>query len=59
MTIIRIIITVTSFLCFVAWLIWFLKRDNKSYYQARALDLINDDDTTPTVLNINSANKGK
>lgn len=44
---IRIITTVTSFVCFVAWMFWFLKKDNKGVYQERAQMLLDDDDTTP------------
>ena len=42
MSIVRAIITVASFSCFVAWLVWFLKKDNHNFYQARATELLED-----------------
>ena len=48
---IRIVITVSSFACFVTWLVWFLKKDNQDHYQALAQQLLDDDDTTPTIIN--------
>jgi cbb3-type cytochrome oxidase subunit 3 len=51
MSIIRAVVTVASLLCFLAWLVWFLKKDNHEYYQARAAELLEDDDTTPVVVN--------
>lgn len=50
MSIVRAIITVASFSCFVAWLVWFLKKDNYNFYQARATELLDDDDTSPTII---------
>ncbi|MGL4767689.1 MAG: hypothetical protein ACRCV6_06375 [Formosimonas sp.] len=55
MTLVRALITVSSFVCFIAWLVWFLKKDNHAYYQDRARELLDDDDTTPTVINSNTA----
>ncbi|MGB5109849.1 MAG: hypothetical protein WBO07_08785 [Formosimonas sp.] len=46
--IIRIAVTVMTFLCFIAWIVWFLKKDNTATYQKRAQALLDDDDTTPT-----------
>jgi cbb3-type cytochrome oxidase subunit 3 len=44
---IRIGVTVATFICFVAWIVWFLNKDNTAKYQARAEMLLDDDDTTP------------
>ena len=47
-TLIRITTTVVSFLCFIAWIAWFMERDTKDKYQRFAQDLLEDDDTTPS-----------
>ena len=60
MSIVRAIITVASFSCFVAWLVWFLKKDNYNFYQARATELLEDDDTSPTIIsNTNTTAQSK
>ena len=56
-TIVRVVITVMSFVCFVAWLVWFLNKDNKAYYDARAQDLIDDDDSAPAAQDVKIVNK--
>jgi cbb3-type cytochrome oxidase subunit 3 len=56
-TIVRVVITVMSFVCFVAWLVWFLNKDNKAYYDARAQDLIDDDDRAPAAQDAKIVNK--